>query len=296
MTFTLRAPAGFSLRAAADFAGEFPGTRTGNDHPDAMSFAWPLDGDWRTASVVLRQHDNEIRGELDGPHAREFTAKVRRDVERILCLDIDADDFAELGRHDPVVRRLQKRFAGLRPVLFYTPYEAAAWCIIGQRIQMTQAATVKQRLADDYGDRGAFPPPARLGELRSPQRGLTDRKIDQLRHLASAALDGALDRDRLRHQSYDDAERHLQQLPGIGPFSAELILIRGMGAPDALPHHEKRLQAATRDAYHLPPNADINTVADRWRPYRSWIALLLRAATPARLSGPGRSPVRPGPG
>jgi DNA-3-methyladenine glycosylase II len=278
MTFTLPAPAGFSLRAAADFAREFPGTRIGNDHTDAMSFAWTLDGDWRTASVVLRQLDNEISGEIDGPDTGGFTAKVRRDVERILCLDIDATDFPALGRHDPVVEALQKRFAGLRPVLFYTPYEAAAWCIIGQRIQMTQAATIKQRLADDYGDRGAFPPPARLGELSSPQRGLTDKKIDQLHHLASAALDGALDRDRLRTQSYDDAEQQLQQLPGIGPFSAELILIRGVGAPDALPRHEKRLIAATRQAYQLPANADIDPVADHWRPYRSWIALLLRAA------------------
>jgi DNA-3-methyladenine glycosylase II len=278
MTFTLPVPAGFSLRAAADFAREFPGTRTGNDDPDAMSFAWTLDGDWRTASVVLRQRDNEICGEIDGPDTDEFTAVVRRDVERILCLDIDATDFPGLGRHDPVVEALQKRFAGLRPVLFYTAYEAAAWCIIGHRIQMTQAATIKQRLADDYGDRRAFPPPARLGELSSPQRGLTDKKIDQLHHLASAALDGALNRDRLRTQSYNDAEQQLQELPGIGPFSAELILVRGMGAPDALPRHEKRLQAATREAYKLAPNADINPVADHWRPYRSWIALLLRAA------------------
>lgn len=278
MTFTIPAPAGFSLRAAADFAREFPGTQIGNEDPDAMSFAWTLDGDWRTASVVLRQRDNEISGEIDGPDTDEFTAVVRRDVERILCLDIDATDFPGLGRDDPVVDALQKRFAGLRPVLFYTPYEAAAWCIIGQRIQMTQAATIKQRLADDYGDRGAFPPPARLGQLSSPQRGLTDRKIDQLHHLAAAALDGALGRDRLRTQSYNGAEQQLQQLPGIGPFSAELILIRGMGAPDALPRHEKRLQAATREAYKLAPNADINPVADQWRPYRSWIALLLRAA------------------
>ncbi len=128
------------------------------------------------------------------------------------------------------------------------------------------------------GDRGAFPSPTRLGALPSPQRGLTDKKIDQLHHLASAALDGALDRDRLRHQTYEEAERQLQQLPGIGPFSAELILIRGMGAPDALPQNEKRLQAATRAAYQLPPDADIAAAADRWRPYRSWIALLMRAS------------------
>ncbi len=278
MSFTLPASAGFALRAAATFASGFPGTRTSNDDPEAVSFAWPLDGDWRSASVVLHQQGNDIRGEIDGPHTPEIEALVRRDVERILCLDVDASQFSAVGRHDPIVGELQKRFAGLRPVLFYTPYEAAAWSIIGQRIQMTQAATIKQRLADEYGERGAFPPPARLSELASPQRGLTAKKVEQLRQLGAAAITGVLDRDRLLEQRYDDAEKQLRELPGIGPFSAELILIRGMGAPDALPRHENRLHVATRTAYGLPSNADIDVIADRWRPYRSWVALLLRAA------------------
>lgn len=278
MSFTLPAAHGFSLRAAADFTHGFPGTGTADDAPDALSFAWALDGDWRTARVVLRQHDDEIRGEIDGPHDHAFTTLVKRDVERILCLDVDAAGFTALGAHDPVVQRLQRRFPGLRPVLFYTAYEAAAWCLIGQRIQMRQAAVVKQRLADDYGEQGAFPAPARLVELEGPQRGLTERKVDQLRRLGSAALGGALGRDRLRAQPYEDAVRDLQQLAGIGPFSAELILIRGVGAPDALPSVEKRLQTATREAYDLAQHADIAEVAESWRPYRSWVALLLRAA------------------
>lgn len=278
MSFTLAAGGGFSLRAAADFARGFPGTTTADDDPDTLGFAWALDGDWRTARVVLRQHGDEIRGEIDGPHDHAFTTLVKRDVQRILCLDVDAAGFDALGAADPVVHGLQQRFPGLRPVLFYTPYEAAAWCVLGQRIQMRQAAVVKQRLADEYGDRGAFPAPAVLAELPGSQRGLTERKVDQLRRLGSAAHDGALDRDRLRGQPEVAALRDLQQLAGIGPFSAELIWIRGVGAPDALPSVEKRLQAATREAYGLAPDADIADVAQGWRPYRSWVALLLRAA------------------
>ena len=278
MSFTLAATDGFSLRAAADFAHGFPGTGTADADPGALSLAWALDGDWRTARVVLRQHDDEVRGEIDGPHDRACTGLVKRDVERILSLDVDGAGFAALGDHDPVVKGLQQRFPGLRPVLFYTPYEAAAWCIIGQRIQMRQAAVIKQRLADDYGDQGAFPAPGRLAELDGPQRGLTERKVDQLRRLGSAALDGVLDRDRLRARSEVDALADLRQLAGIGPFSAELTLIRGVGAPDALPSVEKRLQAATREAYALAPDADLAEVAENWRPYRSWVALLLRAA------------------
>ena len=70
---------------------------------------------------------------------------------------------------------------------------------------------------------------------------MTELKIEQLRSLGAAALDGALSRSRLRGLNLEDALHELQRLPGIGPFSAELILIRGVGDPDALPSHERGL-------------------------------------------------------
>lgn len=169
---------------------------------------------------------------------------------------------------------------------FHTPYEAAAWAIIGQRIRMTQAATVKNRLATDlgepvdFGDRTlpAFPTPDRLADL-GPTRGLTDRKVDQLRALARAAADGQLDADRLRQPPREQALAQLQTLPGIGPFSAELVLLRGAGDPDGFPAHEKRLHRAMAAVYHLGEDLDLEAlraIADGWRPYRTWVAVLLR--------------------
>ena len=128
--------------------------------------------------------------------------------------------------------------------LFFTPYEAAAWTVIGHRIRMTQAATV-------------------MLELTTPM-------VEQLRAPAEAALGGRLGRDRLRAMDPDDAIDELQELPGIGPFSAELILIRGVGAPDLLHRHEPRLSHAARAAYGLPDDADLAPTAEAWRPYRSW--------------------------
>ena len=69
-----------------------------------------------------------------------------------------------------MIGRLQRRRPGLRPVGFFSPYEAAAWALIGQRSGSSQAARVKQRMAaelghevDIHGDRQfAFPDPARL--------------------------------------------------------------------------------------------------------------------------------------
>ncbi len=286
MSFRLPAPDGFSLAAASGFADAFPGTTTSAPVQPGLRFAWALDGSWRVVAVTLSQHGSgghtEIRGVVETGTGRDasatLTEAVRRDVERILCLDVDATGWAGLGAQDPVVGRLQARFPGLRPVLFCTPYEAAAWCILGHRIQMAQTARIKQRLTDEHGERGAFPAPSALLALPDPQPGLTGRKVDQLHALAQAALDGALDRDRLRSQGFAEAARELQQLPGIGPFSAELVLIRGMGAPDALPVHETRWQRTARAAYGLPDEAGLDQVSEAWRPYRSWVVLLVRAS------------------
>jgi len=273
---TLHPRGPFSLTAAATFVEGFPGTQADRP-PEALRYAWAVDGHWRTVQATLRQDDGAVHADLAGRPAAQLARLAARDLEQMLCLDVDGTGFAALGEHDRVVGTLQQRFPGLRPVLFYTPYEAAAWTIISQRIRMTQAATIKARLSDEVGEHGAFPAPARLAQLTAPQRGLTDRKIDQLQTIAAAAQNGALSRQRLRAMSYQDGLGHLQQLPGIGPFSAELILIRGVGHPDALPDHDTRLNEAIRRAYDTAGDAAIQSITDSWRPYRAWVALLLRA-------------------
>jgi len=266
----------FSLTAAAAFADEFPGTRTEGE-PDTLRYAWAVDGDWRTVQVTVRQDAEAIRAEFDGQPPGQLARQAARDLERILSLDVDGTEFAAVSERDDVVQALQRRFPGLRPVLFYTPYEAAAWAIIAQRIRMTQAAAIKERLSDELGISGAFPAPATLAQLRAPQPGLTGRKIEQLRTVAAAAADGLLTRDSLRAMTHEDGLEHLQQLPGIGPFSAELVLIRGVGNPDVLPEHDTRLADAIRSAYSTSDDSAIHQITESWRPYRAWVALLLRA-------------------
>jgi DNA-3-methyladenine glycosylase II len=68
-------------------------------------------------------------------------------------------------------------------------------------------------------------------------------------------------------------------IPGIGPFSAELILLRGAGDPDFTPTAEPRLARAMAIAYDIkvPPSAaDIADISKVWKPFRTWVALLLR--------------------
>jgi DNA-3-methyladenine glycosylase II len=110
--------------------------------------------------------------------------------------------------------------------------------------------------------------------------GLFGRKVEQLHAIAQSALRGELDGARLRSRPREDVLAELKRLPGVGDFSAELILVRGAGDPDHFSRHDRRLHRAMADAYgflSLPPVEELAEIADRWRPYRSWVGVLFRA-------------------
>ena len=258
----------------------------GSTSASALDLAFPVEGNWSTVGVRVVEREGELRATLFANPDKVPAIRIRTQLERMLSLDTDGADYKAVCSRDKVVSELVGRNPGIRPVLFPSPYEAAARAIIGHGLAVRQAAALHGRLATEHGvavEVGnrmmhGFPAPDRLAVL-PPTRGLADRKIEQLRALGSAAADGFLDSASLLAMTRDEVTQHLLQLAGIGPFSAELILIRGMGDPDAFPREEKRLQQAMAVAYDLGDSPDLDMlerIADNWRPYRSWVGLLLR--------------------
>jgi len=102
-------------------------------------------------------------------------------------------------------------------------------------------------------------------------------KIERLHHVARAALEGTLDRARLRSLPEAEALTQLRTLPGIGEFFAQGILMRGAGLVDAVTDDDM-----TPRAIHLlyslrerPDRAAVLKRAESWRPYRMWTVVLL---------------------
>jgi DNA-3-methyladenine glycosylase II len=112
--------------------------------------------------------------------------------------------------------------------------------------------------------------------------GMGQGRVEWLHSVARAALDGQLDPARLAAMEPEEALRDLRRLPGIGPSYATLILLRATGVADVLTFTEPRLPDYVAHFYGTGPGAaspqDLALIAEGWRPFRTWAAVLVRAA------------------
>jgi len=275
--FTIAPRGPFSLAQARDFVGSF---RPAGQPAGDAGFDLALDG----AVVRLGEDDDGVHGEVVAGAARD---DLEAQVTRILSLDHDATGWVELGARDRVLGELQRARPGLRPVLFSTPWEAGVWSILTQRTQYRQALRIREALVAAAGTplsvdgtvHRPFPSPEAV--LAVDELPLPSVKADRVRGVAQAALRGELDAARLRALDPEDAMAAVRELPGIGPFSAALIVIRGAGAADAPATSEPRVRAIAAERYDDPALEESDAFAafgERWRPWRSWAAFALRAA------------------
>jgi DNA-3-methyladenine glycosylase II len=251
----------WSLRTSKAFWEEFTPAALPSTEVEEIRAVFLSDHDWTRVETVVTP-DGRIRvsgpGDLDAATAQ---------VAQFLSLDIDGRGWPAVGDRDPVIADAQRQLAGFRPCGFYSPYEAAVWAVLSQRINRRQASSIRRDIADRLGDDGAFPSPKKL---LAEDFDLPGRKSEYLHAVAEAALDGKL--SNLRSLSADDAMAQVQSITGLGPFAAELVVIRGANFPDVPPRNEKRLEAEIAKRYG-PNGADTM----QWSPFRSWASVHLRA-------------------
>jgi DNA-3-methyladenine glycosylase II len=285
-TYTIVPDGPFSLAAAAAFGF---GPNTGRPTPAGgeMRLAFVTDDMRHHAAVHLVQRPDGairmvVRSDADGE-------AVVRQALRILSLDHPAAPWVAAGERDPVLGALQREHDWLRPVLFHSPYEAAAWSIISARRYRAQAVSIRTRICAELGamptvagtEVPAFPLPERLLAAEALP-GMAANRVTWLRVVAQAALDGKLAAPRLAAMAPGDTLAELQKLPGIGPMYATLILLRATGVADALTSTEPRLPGYVAHFYGTGPGPasreGIERIAEGWRPCRTWASVLIRAA------------------
>ena len=256
-----------------------------------MRMAFCLDGYRTPVGVALTQDEHGVHGVISAPSSGPPPPEpqVAAHTARILSLDVDARPYEEVAARDPVVAPVLAAAPGLRPPLFHSPYEAAAWCVLSLRWNARQAASVRERLSRAHGtvldvageELAAFPTPAQLLAVEAFP-GIPPVKLERLHAVAQAAADGLLDAERLRHLDPGEAMAQLRELPGIGPFSAALIQIRSTGVTDVPVADEPRLAEIVGRRYGLAgpaSGAELARIGEGWRPFRTWVSVLLRAAS-----------------
>jgi DNA-3-methyladenine glycosylase II len=277
LTVDVRGP--WSLATSRAFwEGFTPAALPAHDSAEQLHAVFRAEADWRRAEATVTQQDGTARIRVAGDGDLE-AAGVQ--VCRFLSLDVDARGWPDVRGRDPVIADAQAQLPGLRPCGFHSPYEAAAWSVLSQRIRVVQAARLREDLVRRHGDDGAFPAPQ---ALRTLELDLPGRKSEYLHAVADAALEGRLDAATLRSVDPDEAIRTVQEIKGLGPFAAGLVVLRGANAPDALPHHERRLEAEILERYG--PHRSLPEVAEAWRPFRTWAAVHLRALAERSASNP----------
>lgn len=180
------------------------------------------------------------------------------------------------------------------PVDFTVPSHGAALpdhlgrltlAIVGQVISVRAAIGIFGRLAEQLGGAVTAEALAQAAEGDLRAAGLTGAKARALRELGHELVTGALSFDELERMPDSEAEERLVSLRGVGPWSAQIFLLRSLGRPDVFPAGDLGLRRGIELLDARPAIPDIRAAAERalaWRPYRSYAAkyLWLRYSEP----------------
>lgn len=215
-----------------------------------------------------------------GPAGRAAVAKARLVLGRLLGLAADLDGFYRVAAGDDRLHALAERFRGMRPPCFPTVFEAVVNAVACQQLSLDVGIHLLNRLARRFGPavpgpvtRYGFPAPDRLAgadpaDLRA--LGFSTAKARTIVSVAGQVAAGALDLEALRVADDDQAMGVLLGLPGIGRWSAEYVMLRGLARYHVLPGDDVGARNSLRRRFGLTEDAGYDSVASlsrRWQPY-----------------------------
>jgi len=222
----------------------------------------------------------------DHPHALNL-------VRRILGVDRDLGAFNSGVERVPWLAPLASRMRGVKPPRYPTLWEACVNAIVFQQVSLFAATAIMRRLllalSSPVGPEGSssyqFPSCERtLGTSEDVLRGagLSANKLATLHRVGGALTSGALAEAMLEERASPDAAVLLQQIKGIGPWTATVILLRGLGRLDVFPMNDS---SVTRNLAMVGGSAPIDTAGtlDALRPQQGMLYFhLLLARLEAR--------------
>ena len=239
------------------------------------------------------------------PLRPEVKAAVTSSLERLLGLRIDLGGFYRCLEQQGQMGQLTRHFRGVKPPRFDTVFESVINAIASQQVTRTLGIRLLNRLSVNYGtavhggnaSAHAFPRPEDLAGLCPAdlqQLGFSRQKGRAMIELASSITEGILDLERLAEVPDEEAVKRLRGLRGVGSWTADYVLLRGLGRTHVFPGDVEGARDNLHRWLHLAiplDDAEVRRILDRWHPYGGlvYFHLLLDRLAEAGFLWPGSS-------
>jgi DNA-3-methyladenine glycosylase II len=202
-------------------------------------------------------------------------------LNKVLGLQVDLGKFYRFASRDTRLRVLVQKFQGMKPPRFPTVFEAAVNAIACQQFTLTSGIRMLNRLISTCGaalsgsqiSEHAFPRPADLAGLKMDtlrNMGFSRQKAGALIDLARMITEGRLDLEDLESVDDEGALEKLKQLRGVGRWTAEYILLRGLGRLHIFPGDDVGVRNRLQRWLNLRKPLDyegVQRILRRWQPY-----------------------------
>jgi DNA-3-methyladenine glycosylase II len=225
-----------------------------------------------------------LQVELHGDRKADLTRpEIAAQLRHILCTDLDLKPFYRLVKNDELLGLIAPRFRGLKLPASPTVFESLVMAVLSQQVNLTFAYSIKKELVETFGETQqvngdlyhAFPSPARFAEQKEEallRFRLSRAKAGTLVRLGQAFASGATTDQELTALADDEVVARLTQIKGIGRWSADIALLRGLARIDAFPGGDlgvvKYVAQGLLGKTEKATEAEMREFAERWRPYR----------------------------
>ena len=292
-TLTLRPTAPYDLELTTDNQPYF---RKG-DGPSAAAYQRLLDlGEKLTVATVYSTGtaaEPVLSVTLQGNELNDTEISAAQDqLEKVLGLHQDLQPFYSSAATDPVMTHLTETFHGMHQSGALSVFETIAQAILGQQLSASVARVIRGLMIETYGPsltvegftHYAFPRPqaiaeASVEELRALK--LSWRKAEYLQGVARAETETAGGLDRVSRLEDAEVVKEITALRGVGAWTAQWVLSRALGRPDAFPLGDLALRRIVSQLYFGGETITDSQLADfstRWSPHRSLATSYLFAA------------------
>ncbi len=224
------------------------------------------------------------------PSRKWVRTAIARYVRDWFDLDTDLLPFYELAKTDALLQKAINEFYGLRNIGIPDLFEAICWGIIGQQINLNYAYTLKRRLVENFGrsvecggeQYWIFPTPHEIASLTVEDLvglRMTVKKCEYLIGVAQLIVEGKLSKELLLETGdYKKAEKMLVNIRGIGPWTANYVLMRCLRIPSAFPIDDVGLHNAIKyllGTEKKPTKEEILDLSQAWTNWESYATFYL---------------------